>query len=179
MAMDAELFKRLAQEKPKLSAKSLEAARLVMVEGMRPGEAAVQMGLLPAQVSRTTRGLYEAEAELRETGKLASVSTSLVERNLDASYTVAVTQARGLMGDDAVVRAAEPNRSYSGTAVVRTDLHLVQDLGRGSLVVHELAKLDRVPTLGQSLDVSYSDDLRRPARVATQEMTLKRGGISR
>lgn len=179
MGIDAELFERLAQEKPKLSAKSLEAARLVMVDGVRPSDAAAKVGILPAQVSRTTRALHEAEAELRETGKLASVSTDLVERNLDASYTLAVTQLRSQMGDHVVVSAAEPNRTYVGAAMVRTDLHLVQDLGRGSVVVHELAKLDRIPALGQSLEVSYSNDLRRPAQVAIQGLTQKRGGISR
>lgn len=179
MGIDPELFERLAQERPRLSDKSLAAARLVMVDGVRPGDAATRVGILPAQVSRTTRALYEAESELRETGKLTSISTDLVERNLDASYTLAVSQLRNQMGDEVLVSTAEANRTYSGSVKVRTDLHLVQDVGRGKVVVHELAKLDRVPQLGQSLDIAYSNDLRRPAQVSVQGITNKRGGISR
>lgn len=60
MGIAPELFERLAQERPRLSDKSLAAARLVMVDGVRPGDAATRVGILPAQVSRTTRALYEA-----------------------------------------------------------------------------------------------------------------------
>ncbi|WP_445267842.1 KfrB domain-containing protein [Trinickia mobilis] len=178
MAMNGDVFDRLAKD-TKMSPKSLEAARLVMVDGMRPGEAAAKLGLLLPQVSRSTKTLYEKERELRESGQLASPETETVERNLNASYTLAVQRAREQAGEETVLSAAEPNKSYLGTAIARTDMHVVQDLGRGQLVIHELAKLQRVPVIGSMFDIKYSEDLRRPALVVEQVRSHKRGGISR
>ncbi|WP_205182844.1 TrfB-related DNA-binding protein [Burkholderia sp. LMG 13014] len=176
--MDNEVFQRLAKE-TNLSKGSLEAARLVMVDGLKQVDVAERLGMKAQQVSRATRTLYEVERKLAESGQLESVETMVVERNLEASYTMAVQRAREAAGESTVLSAAEAGQSYSGPIVARTGMHVVQDTGRGALVIHELAKLERVPELGQSLGISYSEDLRRPAKVIDRSLSIKRGGISR
>ena len=177
-SMESAVFERLAKETG-LSKRSLDAARLVMVDGMRGVDVADQLGMTKQQVSRATKALYEVEQRLREAGVLETSETAVIERNLQASYTLAVLRAREVAGEDTVLSAAEPGQTYSGPTVARTDMHVVQDAGRGALVIHELAKLERVPTLGQSLSISYSEDLRRPAKVIDRALSITRGGISR
>ncbi|WP_434716375.1 KfrB domain-containing protein [Paraburkholderia sp. A3RO-2L] len=176
--MDAKTFEDVVGGK-RFAPSSIEAARMVLVDGIRPGEAAAKTGALPAHVSRTTKKIVEAEREWRA-NKLMTSSVDAVEKSLSASYTLAVQTARERMGAEAtVLRAAEPGMEYVGTSVAQTDMHLVQNLGRGQLVIHELAKLERVPNLGAELAIRYPREPFRPALVSEQTRTQSRGGISR
>jgi hypothetical protein len=175
--MDAKTFDQVVKNTRHAPA-SIEAARLVLVDGVRPSEAAAKTGALPAHVSRTTRNILEAERKQRAASGLTPELVT-VEKSLNASYTLAVQTAREKMGQGTVLSAAEPGHQYIGTSIAQTDMHLVQDVGRGQLVIHELAKLERVPVLGASLDIRYGRELMRPALVSERERTNSRGGISR
>ena len=48
--------------------------------------------------------------------------------------------------------------AYFGPVVQLDDLHAVQHTGRGAHVIHELAKLDRVPALDDpKMEIQYRD----------------------
>ncbi|MCD5327948.1 TrfB-related DNA-binding protein [Chromobacterium piscinae] len=163
----------------RLSDKQIEAAKLVLVEGKRPGEAAESVGTFPQQVSRSTKKVLEVEQELLRAGKLQSTGHQALEKALDVSYTLAVQQARERCGEGGIISIAEPNRQYVGEIVSKSDMHVVQNVGRDQLVIHESAKLERVPTLGSTMDIRYGQDLRRPAQVQERANVNSRGGLSR
>ncbi|MCW3587412.1 KfrB domain-containing protein [Burkholderia cenocepacia] len=175
--MDAKTFEQVVKG-TNFAPASIEAARLVLVDGVRPGEAASRTGALPAHVSRTTKNIRERERKLNEAAALKP-ELAAIEKSLNASYTLAVHTAREKMGTGTELRAAEPGKQYVGTSVVQTDMHLVQDVGRGQLVIHELAKLERVPMLGASLEIRYGLEPLRPALVTERQLAHTRGGIAR
>lgn len=178
--MDAETFDEVVGSNRRFAPSSIAAARMVLVDGMRPGEAAAKTGALPAHVSRTTKKIVEAEREWQAKNGTSADVVSSVEKSLNASYTLAVLTARERMGaESTVLSAAEPGREYDGTTVAQTDMHLVQNVGRGQLVIHELAKLERVPSLGANLTIRYPREPFRPALVAENSRTQSRGGITR
>lgn len=176
--MNENTFNQVASH-TRLSAKQLEAAKLVLVDGKRPGEAAEIVGTIVQQVSRTTKKLLEVESELQAAGKLQSTQHHALEKAWDASYTLAVQQAREKCGEGCLVSVAEANRQYVGEVVTKSDMHIVQSVGRDQLVIHETAKLERVPSLGAVIDVRYGQDMRRPAHVQEREKVNRRGSISR
>jgi hypothetical protein len=177
--MDAKTFEEVVGSNRRFAPSSIEAARMVLVDGIRPGEAAAKTGALPAHVSRTTKKIVEAEREWRAKNGTTS-NLDAVEKSLSASYTLAVVTARERMGAEAtILSAAEPGMEYVGTSVAQTDMHLVQKVGRGQLVIHELAKLERVPNPGADLAIRYPREPFRPALVSEQTRTQSRGGVSR
>jgi hypothetical protein len=175
--MDAKTFDQVVKN-TRFAPASIDAARLVLVDGLRPTDAAAKTGALPAHVSRTTKNILEAEKKWRAENVAAS-SLESVEKSLNASYTLAVQTARERMGPGTVLSAPELGGQYAGVTVAQTDLHMVQDVGRGQLVIHELAKLERVPALGADLEIKYGREPMRPALVSERTRTKSRGGVAR
>lgn len=175
--MDAKAFER-AVKGSQFAPASIEAARMVLVQGVRVGEAAAATGALPAHVSRTTKNIRERERKLNLEGNFTSELVA-VEKSLHASYTLAVHRARELVGPDIALSAAESGKQYVGSSIVQTEMHLVQDVGRGQIVIHELAKLERIPAVGSSLDIKYGPEAMRPALVIERQLTQGRGGMPR
>jgi putative DNA primase/helicase len=56
---------------------------------------------------------------------------------------------------DNVFMAIETNGRYIGPVIGETSLHVIQDLGRRSVVIHDKTKLDKVPEVGQKLSINY------------------------
>lgn len=66
---------------------------------------------------------------------------------------------------------------YSGPVVATTELHVVQDLGRNSYVIHDKRHLDKVPLPGERMSLSYSGGR---AEVQIREASKAReSGVSR
>lgn len=154
--MNEQEFDNLVKE-TRLKSKSREAARLVYVEGMSQSDAGAATGLSPVRMSQIMAVVKKAEADRSQDGSLfssAPAPSSSVDA-IKASYAFAVKAARELYGDDVAIRAPGPTDKFVGTVVERTDFHLVQNLGRGAVAVHELASLDRVPARGKSVAIQY------------------------
>ncbi|MFD2274711.1 hypothetical protein ACFS07_36060 [Undibacterium arcticum] len=75
---------------------------------------------------------------------------------VSVSYAIAVKEARDLYGDDLTLNRPKDDGRSVGQVVSRTDFHLVQFIGKDAVVVHELAKLDRVPPIGRNVVIDYS-----------------------
>ncbi|MFC0697976.1 KfrB domain-containing protein [Paraburkholderia humisilvae] len=166
-----------------LSAVSREAARLVFVEEMQQVAAAAEVGISKQRMNQIVKVVRQADERRMEEAELArlrqgvarpAVSESVAA--LEASYAIAVKSAREQHGDDAHIQAPGPNVKTVGEVISRTDFHLVQSTGRGSVVIHELAKLDRVPPVGRSVAITYSDGR---GVVADRGHEVNRGSISR
>lgn len=146
-----------------LSASNKEAARLVFVEQRQQIAAASEVGISKQRMNQIVKVIREAEVKKAEEDALALLkqgrgiggaaeSVAAVE----ASYAVAVKSARDQFGDDTRIHVPKADDRTVGTVIARSDFHLVQSVGRGSVVVHDLAKLDRVPALGKSVSIAYS-----------------------
>lgn len=88
------------------------------------------------------------------------------------------TQAEQLaLGDGYGVQKPQNSRSYTGKIVHETDHHVVQDVGRKVVVVHEkqgmdAAKLKEAKTAGQSVRVDYD---RQGLPSLAEKRTVERG----
>ncbi|RWA57408.1 hypothetical protein AU476_40800 [Cupriavidus sp. UYMSc13B] len=136
----------------RLTEKSREAARLVYVDGKSQAEAAAAVGLSNVRVSQIMATVKKAEAERQHTAP----STSAIDL-VRASYAVAVKAARDLYGDDTAIQTPGENGKFVGIVDTRTEFHLVQHLGRNTVAIHDLATLDRVPAIGKSVSIQYSN----------------------
>ncbi|MGC0153549.1 KfrB domain-containing protein [Chromobacterium vaccinii] len=166
----------------RLSSRTVEAVRRVLVDGEKQVNVARDMDMDRQQVNRAVKRVHDKQREmgLLDSDPLAiSAQVTAVEREMDASYTLAVKKARELKGDSASIRMAEPGHFYIGKGVVRTPQHLVQEVGRNELVVHENRNLERIPSMGSGavLEIRYSNG-RQTASVAEKEQVKIRGGLS-
>jgi hypothetical protein len=166
----------------KLSQTNREAARLVLVENMKPIDAAAASGISKQRLSQILTVVRTAEEKRTEAALLeqvrrggpASISDSVAV--IEASYAVAVKTARDLYGDDTLIQIPNPNGRAVGEVVARTDFHVVQAVGRSAVVVHDLAKLDRAPAIGRNVAIDYSKGL---GVVSDRTKTQDRGGVTR
>ncbi|MGY8527600.1 KfrB domain-containing protein [Paracidovorax citrulli] len=169
-----------------LSATSREAARLVFVEGWSQTDAGAEIGLSKQRMTQIVKVVRTAEQKQKEEAELAllrgsgvlATGAALNVAAVEASYAMAVKAARDVYGDDADVKRPNENGKSIGEVLSRTDFHLVQSVGRGAVVIHELSKLDRVPLVGRQVAIDY---LHGRGSV-TERMPVKereRGGASR
>lgn len=59
------------------------------------------------------------------------------------------------MGQSALIQDAQEARQYAGKVLALSHYHVAQKIGKAEAVVHELAKLDRVPRVGRDLSIGY------------------------
>ncbi|MFA6015942.1 MAG: TrfB-related DNA-binding protein [Candidatus Paceibacterota bacterium] len=144
--------------KTRLGDKSREAARRVLVDGERQADVCRDMGVVPAQLSRS---LSVLEREAEKLNEQANKVHGLSFARLDLSRAEAVKEIRDILGDEVLVRNPPENGLCAGKILVKTEFHLVQDLLKGQVMVHELAKLDMVPKLGESCQLKYEDGFAR------------------
>ncbi|KAA0178836.1 hypothetical protein FX016_23170 [Cupriavidus gilardii] len=165
-----------------LSKTSREAARLVFVEGWSQADAGAEVGLSKQRMTQIVKVVRSAEQKLKDDAELALLrqsglsSAALHVAAVEASYAVAVKAAREALGDDAAIQSPKENGKTVGEVIARTDFHLVQSVGRGAVVVHELAKLDRVPAVGKIVTVDYAN---ARATVIDRARTNARGDLGR
>ena len=140
--LELQEFEKLARQ-TLLGERSLQAARMVLVEGMRQSDVCRETGILAQQLSRALKVL-EREA---------------TENPLVVSRALAVKQLRDLKGDDAVVKTPRANELTVGRIVLKTDHHLVQAIGKDHYMLHQLSCLERVPAVGKRVELRYRDGM--------------------
>lgn len=87
------------------------------------------------------------------------------------SWEEASAIAREKVGDS----AQRPNVTigrYTGPVVAVTELHVVQDLGRGAAMVHDKRALDKIPMPGERLAIAYRSGR---GEVTVRELSKERG----
>lgn len=173
MVMNDQEFNELVRV-TRLSSISREAARLVFVEGRKQIEAAAEMGLSKVrmnQIYKTVERLVQ-EREQRATGADSQGLVAAVE----ASYAFAVKAAREQLGDEVRIQTPGDTGRAVGPVLARTDFHLVQSLGRETVAIHELAKLERVPAVGRNVAIQYEQGR---GEVVDRSQERQRGGLAR
>lgn len=153
----------------RLSKDSREAARLVLVEGKSQVDVAGIMEITAARVNQVVATVR------REQEKKQVLSQSGVDV-IGTSYAIAVKAARDQFGDDVVLNSPVEGKQAIGNVVVRTDFHLVQHVGKNDVVIHELAKIDRVPAIGRNVGIEYANG---KGRVEDRSQEKERGGVAR
>ena len=106
---------------------------------------------MPPKPTKTAR---EAPKDLGHPAAPPQPEKSLVDR-LKASWEAMLDWVKGKGGK---VVQVQDGLAYFGPVVQLDDLHAVQHTGRGAHVIHELAKLDRVPALDDpKMEIQYRD----------------------
>lgn len=139
-----------------------EAARLHFVEDMKKSDVALEVGISKARMTQIVHSFEAAQEKMLDKARTERSAAPQLGINhvlaINGSYAVAVREARVAFGDETEIRTPREGESHVGEVVARTDFHLVQSKGRGTVVIHELAKLDRVPTVGKSVAIEYAND---------------------
>lgn len=139
-----------------------EAARLHFVEDMTKTEAALEVGIKKQRMTQIVQSFEAAHEKILEKARSERSAAPQLGINhvlaINGSYAVAVREARSAFGDEVEIRAPREGDTHLGDVVARTDFHLVQSKGRGTVVIHELAKLDRVPPVGRTVAIEYHND---------------------
>ena len=160
----------------RLSRASREAARLVFVEGKSQVNAAAVMDLSKQRMNQIVNTIRKFELEQQQLTQTMLRDGKALLAVLDASYAFAVKAAREQLGDDTRIQTSSTDSRMTGSVIARTDFHLVQSLGRDSVVIHELAKLDRVPPIGSNVAIQYHNG---KGEVVDREQDKHRGGMTR
>ncbi len=139
----------------RLSRASKEAARLVFVAGKSQVEAAIEVGISKQRMNKivSTVRTIEQERINQEPPALADAKNMIAI--LDASYAFAIKDARDKLGDDVRITVPDENTKTVGVVLSRTNFHLVQSLGKDTVAIHNLAKLERVPAVGKNVVIQY------------------------
>lgn len=137
-----------AVRQTRLSDTSRDAARKVLVEGERPRDVVPLMGVTSPRLSAIVTRV------MKEVDLLRSQVHSQVEV-LEADYALAAHMSRARLGSNVQIIRPEERGKYLGEVVGCTDYYAVQDVGRGQVVVHNLAKLNVVPESGKRVAVEY------------------------
>lgn len=166
--MDEKEFERYVQQ-TRLSRDSREAARLVFVAGKSQVEAADIMEMSKQRVNQIVKTVERVQEQEKHAAQHAL-------EVVNASYAVAVKNALEMYGDGIRMQAPDEGKNFVGPVTIRTDFHLVQSLGKDTIVVHDIAKLDRVPPTEKTVSISYRDGR---GAVEDRSQLKERGGISR
>jgi hypothetical protein len=138
----------------KLSKTSREAAYLVLVDGWTQVDAGAHCNLSKQRMSNIIGNIERRIEQIRATTTVSGNDQVAV---VAASYAFAVKAARDKLGDQVRIRTPAETMRTVGLVIARTDFHLVQSLGRDSVMIHDLANLDRVPTVGEQATIQYQD----------------------
>lgn len=132
----------------KLSERTIEACRDVLVNGMSGVDAGIKYSIFPAQISRAIKGIRETGIEMPKLVK--SMTKSVL-----AMKSYAIQEAKVEFPSFDVVSDVEPEKVYLGPIVMKTPGYVVQRSGR-SLIVHDIGKLKQSPGMGNVLEIEYS-----------------------
>lgn len=172
-----------------MSDKTKEACRRVLVPhalptgsvGVEKGvDVARELGMFPQAISRAVSDLRKRLLEEADISvERFQVGQVALRTERDDSRDMAVVQARKLYGENLEVRDAQRGQTYIGKPLLKTPLHVVQSVGPGQAVIHEVSKLARVPNMTLPLM-----EVRYPARGGQAEVQeyapgQERGGRSR
>jgi hypothetical protein len=138
----------------RLSKTSRAAARLVFVDGMSQIDAGAIHDLSPQRMNAIVATVRRAEQKCQPS---VAVSGNELVVMVEASYAFAVKTARDELGDQVRIGAPVENSRTIGAIIGRTDFHLVQSVGRNSVMIHDLAKLNRVLPIGKTVAIQYEN----------------------
>ncbi len=124
---------------------------MVLVEGLRQADVAISTGLSPPRVSAIVNKVWDVVEE--------HIKPAVQVEMLDADYAMATRSARLKFGDEVRIERPEEQSRFVGTVMERTQFYVVQEIGRGGVVIHDLAKLDRAPSVHDAISVQYKKGL--------------------
>lgn len=81
----------------------------------------------------------------------------LAQPEVSQAQSTALDVARAAIGTEATVQPANDNRWYVGVVVGNTASQAVQNVGRATAIAHDLDKLDKVPAIGKSARIAYTE----------------------
>lgn len=139
-------LRRVAAE-TRLSARTIDACRDVLVTGMSGVSVAEKHKMFPAQISRSLTTLRDKQADLNKAVGVGPASVGLEQY-------IASEVARALMGQDFECRLAQPGQSYEGPMLAQSKGFMVQKVGRSG-ILHPIAGFVQIPPMNTSLTVSY------------------------
>ena len=141
-------FQRAANS-TKLSDRTIEACRDVLVNGLSGIEAGDKHNVVPAQISRALKTIRDQ-----------AINTSDFVKNMidstDAMKAYAISEAKVEFPALEVVDI-KLDKTYSGPIVMKTPGYVVQRDGR-TLVAHDIGKLERSPSMSNELHITYPKD---------------------
>lgn len=131
----------------KLSRRTLDACRDVLVDGISGVDAANRHQMAPAQISRALGVLREKKEDISKSAALF--------RNEDEVFKYVIAQtAKNIAGENLIIVDAQPGQAYQGKIIVSAHGFAVQQIGR-SAVMHNLGQLEKIPTLNAMLAIAY------------------------
>jgi hypothetical protein len=139
-------FRRVANN-TRISERTLDACKDVLVEGISGVAAAEKHKMFAPQISRALTTLRDKQAKMMES---ASVSK---EADQMQQY-IATGIARSLVGKDFQCALAQPGQAYDGPLIGQSEAYLIQKVGRQG-VLHDLARFSEHPPLQQNLRIAY------------------------
>ncbi len=125
-----------AARKTRISERTLEACKDVLVDGLPGVVAAEKHKMFPAQISRAIAILREKQAEMNE---LACEADEVLQE-------MASEAAKALFGQQFPCALAQPGQTYEGPLVVQSKGYAVQKVGRLG-VLHNLESFGNLPLL--------------------------------
>lgn len=141
-------FRRVAIT-TRISPRTLEACKAVLVDGVSGQQAASTHKMFASQLSRALTSLREKRAE--------NLKSAAVRENAEELQEfVAAEVGRALYGRDFQSMIAEPGQTYEGPIVAQTSAFLVQKVGRSG-VLHDLGKFESIPQLNIDLQIAYGE----------------------
>jgi hypothetical protein len=161
---------RRAATGTRLSPRSIEACRDVLVEGMTGIAAAARHQMLPAQLSRALGTLRERQADFE---RLATGRAKSGEMEVFTASEV----GRAIYGPGFQSSLPDPHTTYEGPVVGCTPVYLIQKVGRTG-ILHPLSRLGEVPAVHSNVRISYGDRL-EPARVETTQQAARGAELGR
>jgi hypothetical protein len=141
----------------RLSIRSLNACRDVLVNGVSPGIAAREHKMFAAAVSRSLGLLREKQAEIQLGAQ------AYIENNMNLKIAAELV-ARALMGTGAMLFDPSPGQNYEGQVLAVQHGFAIQKIGMFA-ALHDLGVLPELPKVGDKVSITYPRDGGRPVMV--------------
>lgn len=132
----------------KITERTLDACRDVLVNQMSGVDAASKWKLFPGQVSRAISTLEAKKDEMVKSAQELQDAAALLK------YT-AIEVAKQMVGPSLTVKDPVSGKSYEGPIIVSTHGFAVQRVGR-SAVIHDLGMLDQIPVAKAATSIPYT-----------------------
>lgn len=139
-------FRRVALD-TRISERTLDACKDVLIEGMTGADAADKHKMFASQISRAVATLRDKRAHMVEIASVGKGSDEMLQY-------VATQVAKALQGKDFQCVLAEPGQKYDGQVIAQSKGYLVQKVGRTG-VLHDTARFNKLPPLNEDLRIAY------------------------
>lgn len=155
-------FRRVARV-TRISERTLDACKDVLVDGMTGIAAAEKHKIFAAQISRAITTLRDKQTKMIEFASASKESDEMLQY-------LATEVAKALHGQDFQCSLAKPGQAYEGPVVVQSKGYLVQKVGLSG-VLHDVARFSALPALHENLRIVYDKEggLAQVGPVLTQE----------